>query len=341
MAAGPDPSAQDFGSSGRMPSHDPAAQDFASPRPMGAEPDPAAQNLGSPGQTSGYGPAAQDFASPGPMPGGPDPATQSFGAPMGAGPDPATQSFGSPGPMGAGPDPATQNFGAFGAPNPAPGYDPAGWDQGAPPFPGDPAAPPSDGGTGKNRKTLLLAGGVAAVVLLGGGLAYALSQGLSGPDDKPAGGAKPAAASSAQQSAAVNQILKSGRTARGHLPSRLRTCDDVTAGVPGFQQVVRDRQQELSQSKGLKVDQLRNGARLRRSMISAYQSSLAADQAYLAWAQEIQSRACGSRTAPLTAHYRDAISANGKAGPAKRQVIALWKPIANTHGLPSYAWNRL
>src|SRR3569833_955524 len=267
--------------------------------PMAAGPDPATQNLGSSGRMPNYDPAAQDFASSGPMPGGPDPATQNFGAPMGAGPDPATQSFGSPGPMSAGPDPATQNFGAFGSPNPAPGYDPAGWDQGAPPFPGAPAAPPSDGGTGKNRLTLLLAGGVAAVVLHGGGLAYALSQGLSGPDDKPAGGgAKPAAASSAQQSAAVNPILKSGRTARGHLPSRLRTCDDVTAGVPGFQQVVRDRQQELSQSKGLKVDQLRNGARLRRSMISAYQSSLAADQAYLARAQENQTRACGRRTAP-------------------------------------------
>jgi hypothetical protein len=186
---------------------------------------------------------------------------------------------------------------------------------------------------------LLLAGGIAAVVVLGGGLAYALTQGLPGSGHKtPTPGGKPDAA---QQAAAVNQVLKSGKAARGHLPSRLRTCDDVSAGVPGFQQVVRDRQQELSQSKGLKVDGLRDGSRLRRSMITAYQSSLDADQAYLAWAQDVQAQNCGGRPAPLTAHYKDAISANGKAGPAKRQVVTLWKPIASSHGLPTYAWNHL
>jgi len=43
----------------------------------------------------------------------------------------------------------------------------------------------------------------------------------------------------------------------------------------------------------------------------------------------------------LTGHYKAAIAANGKAGPAKRQVVAAWKPIATTHGLPKYVWNRL
>jgi hypothetical protein len=220
-----------------------------------------------------------------------------------------------------------------------PGYDPAGWNHGVPPLAGE---IPADGRTEKNRKMPLLVGGIAAVVVLGGGLAYALTQGLPGSKHTPpTPGGKPGAGSPAQQSAAVNQILKSGKTAHGHLPSRLRTCDDVSAGVPGFQQVVQDRQQELSQSRELKVDRLPDGARLRRSMIAAYQSSLDADQAYLAWAQEIQGRGCGGRTAPLTAHYKAAISANGKAGPAKRQVAALWKPIANTHSLPTYAWNRL
>jgi hypothetical protein len=188
----------------------------------------------------------------------------------------------------------------------------------------------------------LLAAGVAALVVLGGGLAYALTRGHSGSDDgTPASGGKPGSGSTAQQAAAVNQILKSGKTARGHLPSRLRTCDDVSAGVRGFQQVVRDRQQELSQSKGLKVDRLPDGSRLRQSMIAAYQSSLDADQAYLAWAQDVQEQGCGGKIAPLTAHYKKAISANDKAGPAKRQVVALWKPIAGDQGLPIYAWNRL
>jgi hypothetical protein len=246
------------------------------------------------------------------------------------------------------PGPATQNLGAPGTgPIPPPGYDPAGydpagWNQGVPPLAGQPAAPLAGGRTGRSRKTPLLVGGIAAVAVLVAGLAYALTQGLPGSGHKThTPGGKPGAGSVTQQAAAVNQVLKSGKAARGHLPSRLRTCDDVSAGVPGFQQVVRDRQQELSQSRGLTVDRLRDGSRLRRSMIAAYQSSLDADQAYLAWAQEVQARGCGGKIAPLTAHYKDAISANDKAGPAKRQVVALWKPIASSHGLPKYIWNRL
>lgn len=247
----------------------------------------------------------------------------------GAGAPPAEQhtarlDFGAMNPMPPGYPPVSQDFGGPGA-MPPPGYDPEG-------------ATPAGGPTTKDRKGLLLAGGIAAAAVLCGGLVYVFTQG-SNQTQAPA--EKPVAGKAAQQATAVNQILRSGRTARGHLPSPLRTCADVSAGVPGFQQVVQERQQELTQAKGLTVDQLQNGPRLRRSMIAAYRNSLDADQAYLAWAQEIQARHCGHRIAPLTEHYKSAISANNKAGPAKRQVAALWKPIASRHGLPVYAWNRL
>jgi hypothetical protein len=300
----------------------------------------ATQNLGAP-LPPAFDPAGgwkRDTPPPSPPPPGQDNATQSLGTPY----PPAYDSAGwnreappaSPPPPGQ--DNATQSLGS---PYP-PTFDPGGWDQGVPPGAGDPSAPPPGGGAAKSRKNLLLAGGMAAVVVIGGAVIYAVTQGGSGSDTQTAGG-KTGAKGAAAQAAAVNQILKSGKTARGHLPSRLRTCDDVAAGVSGFQQVVRDRQQELSQSKGLKVDQLPNGAGLRTSMVAAYQSSLKADQAYLAWAQEIQGRGCGGKIAPLTGHYKAAIAANGKAGPAKRQVVAAWKPIAASHGLPKYVWNRL
>jgi hypothetical protein len=236
--------------------------------------------------------------------------------------------------------PAEHNFGGLGAgAMPPPGYHPNGWNQPLPPVTGDTAVSSPDGSTKKNR-TMLLAGGIAAAAVLVGGLTYALTQGSSGGKTHTSEG-MPVAQTAAQQAAAVDQVLKSGETARGHLPSRLRTCDDVSAGVAGFQQVVRDRQQELSQARALKVDRLQDGSRLRQSMIAAYQSSLQADRAYLAWAQKVQARGCGGRIAPLTAQYKKAIAANDKAGPAKRQVVALWKPIAGSHGLPTYPWNRL
>ena len=182
--------------------------------------------------------------------------------------------------------------------------------------------------------------GIAAAAVLAGGLAYALTRGPAG-NTTATSAATPDADTAAAQAATVNQVLGTGRTARAHLPARLRTCDDVAAGVTGFQRVVQDRRQELSAAKALKVDRLRDGARLRRAMIAAYQSSLDADRAYLAWAREIKTRGCGGAVAPLTGPYKDAIAANDKAGPAKRRVVALWQPIAHRHGLPTYAWNAL
>jgi hypothetical protein len=261
------------------------------------------------------------------MPPGPDSSTQQLGAPWGGpvppGGEPGTQNLG--GPWGAGPVP--------------PGQDSAGWNPDQPPAEG---APGAGGRTEKNRKTPLLICGIAAAAVLGVGAVWALTQGMGGSGhDTGTPSGQAAAGGAAQQASAVNEILKTGSTARGHLPGSLKTCDDVAAGVPGFQQVVQDRQQELSQSKGLKVDQLTDGARLRKSMIAAYQNSLNADKAYLSWAREIQARNCGGKIAPLTARYKNAIAANDKAAPAKRQVANLWKPIASTHGLPAYVWNHL
>jgi hypothetical protein len=320
-----------------------SAPNFGAPLPPASD---ATQNLGAPG-----GPAPSFGA---PLPPATD-ATQNFGAPSFGGPAPAadaTQNLGGSsfggarpatdatqnlgGPSFGGPPPAADATQNLGGPGPTPGYEPPGWDPNLPPGAGPTA--PAGGDKDRNRKIILLAGGIAAVVLLGGAV-WVLASGSS--DKAPSAGSKPDKSGAAQQAAAVNEILKTGKTARGHLPTRLRTCDDVSEGVSGFEQVVRDRQQELNRSKNLKVDGLKDGSRLRQSMIAAYQSSLRADQAYLAWAREIQGRGCGGKIAPLTGHYKDAISANDKAGPAKRQVVSLWKPIADTHGLPTYIWNRL
>lgn len=242
-----------------------------------------------------------------------------------------------PGPGPDEPGPGTRDPQApWAGPTPPPGPDLDGWGRSGPPADG--ASAPAGGRAGNKRK-LLLAGGIAAAAVLAGGLAYGLTRGSG--QQAPTSAAGPGAQTAAQQAAAADRILGSGKAARGHLPGRLRTCDDVSAGVAGFEQVVQDRQQELAQSQGLKVDRLPGGARLRQAMIAAYRSSLTADQAYTAWAHDVQGRNCGGRIAPLTAHYRDAIAANGKAGPAKRKVAALWKPIATGHGLTAYAWNNL
>ncbi|MCO5997849.1 zinc ribbon domain-containing protein [Actinoallomurus rhizosphaericola] len=310
---------------------------------------PSAGGPLAPDLPSAGGPIAPDLPpGGGPMAADPPPAGWSPGPPVG-GPPPSQP---SPAPWNTpetepapylGPPvgpPAGQPFGGPGYGAAPPGYHPNGWDQGVLPAAGQPGESPDTGGK-RNNRMILLVGGIAAAVVVVGGLAYALTQGSSGGGGGTPTSQKTTADTAAQQASAVDQVLKTGQTARGHLPARLRTCDDVSAGVAGFQRVVRDRQQELSRTKALSVDRLPNGSRLRQAMITAYQNSLEADQAYLAWAKKVRARGCGGRIAPLTAPYQDAIAANDKAGPAKRRVVALWKPIASAHGLPTYVWNRL
>ncbi|MEV5747104.1 hypothetical protein AB0L00_04730 [Actinoallomurus sp. NPDC052308] len=318
--------------------------------PMPPGPPPAPWNLGAPAADPMPPPAPWNLGAPAADPMPPEPPSTGWDpGPPGAGPMPfeAPPASWSPGPAGTGPTPHKSPVGQaagqpFGGPAPGlapPGYQPNGWDQGIPPAAGETTGASTDADR-KKKRTILLAGGIAAAVVVVGGLVYVLTQGSSG-GGTPASQATANTDTAARQAAAVDKILGSGQVARGHLPSRLRTCDDVSAGVAGFQQVVRDRQQEVAQTKALKVDRLPNGSRLRQSMLAAYQNSLEADQAYLGWARKVRARNCGGKIAPLTAPYQDAIAANDKAGPAKRRVVALWKPIASAHGLPAYAWNRL
>ncbi|GAA4634492.1 hypothetical protein GCM10023196_076220 [Actinoallomurus vinaceus] len=157
--------------------------------------------------------------------------------------------------------------------------------------------------------------------------------------DTPQAGDSPSGP--AAQAAAVNAILQAGKDAHDKLSVSMATCDDLVSAAPAFQQVVQERQSELAQARQLQADQLPHGADLKQAMIDAYGSSLDADKAYLAWAQEAQSAGCDGGGPPQSANHDAAMAANDKAGPAKRRVVALWSPIAQSQGLPVYAWGEL
>ncbi|MCO5968774.1 hypothetical protein [Actinoallomurus soli] len=143
------------------------------------------------------------------------------------------------------------------------------------------------------------------------------------------------------QANAVNAILSAGKDAHDRLSVSLTTCDDLVAAIPVFQEVVQDRQGELTQVRQVTTDRLPGGAELKQAMIDAYTSSLDADKAYLAWAQEAQTQGCDGEDLPQSANHDAAMAANDEAGPAKRRVVALWNPIAQSQGLPTYQWNEL
>ncbi|GAA0345606.1 serine/threonine protein kinase [Actinoallomurus spadix] len=122
---------------------------------------------------------------------------------------------------------------------------------------------------------------------------------------------------------------------------RAATCDDVTALLPAFERLVRDRRRESAQVKTLRVDRLPHGAELRQAIADAYRISLESDQAHLSHAEYVTSLGCGPQNAPDTGYLQQANAADDQAGPAKRRVVALWTPIARKEHLPVYQWNQL
>ncbi|WP_345434210.1 serine/threonine-protein kinase [Actinoallomurus vinaceus] len=184
----------------------------------------------------------------------------------------------------------------------------------------EPAPGAARRGRGRRRVVILCS---AAVVVVAVAATFAV-RGLAhrGPDPT--------------QAKALNELLGSHLNP---LTGNSTTCDDVAALAPAFEQLVGTRGRELTQAKVLRVDRLPQGADLRQTLVDAYQASLDADQAYLAWAREVATKGCGTQNVPQTDDYQRAITADNRAAPAKRRVVALWTPIAQKAHLPIYKWN--
>ncbi len=212
-----------------------------------------------------------------------------------------------------------------------------------------PGIKPSTGdGTRRSDRSLRtpIAAGITVAALVGGVVLYGVlhdskprSSQTSGSSGTPAPNSTPS--DPAIQAIAVNAILQSGTDSHDKLAVPMSTCDDLSADVPVFQQVVQDRGRELARARQVQVDRLPQGTALRQAMVDAYTNALAADRAYLAWAQEVKAKNCGKKNAPRTPDYAAALTANGEARSAKRRVVTLWTPIAKQQSLPVYKWNQL
>jgi hypothetical protein len=311
--------------------------------PWGAQSPMPAPPAGT--QQFGPPPGAQQF--------GPPPGPQSFG-----GPDQGTQQFGplggpqqfSPGPGGPGwaPEPQPQHDWAAGPvrnetallPGPGgglpPGYPPGQLPHG--PGSGLPGGgPPKRSEAGRSliiAVCVLVVAAVAAVAVVimwpGGGVKSPASS-ASATGKKTTKGASGAHA----QAVAVNAILNASGTSRGGLGRALTAahkCDGLAGAIAEMQTVAQQREQQLSQTKALKVDALANGTRMRTTLAKAINYSLDVDKAYLAWAQAAQNGCQGRPKANADSKRGAHLSAQASA--AKQQFSKLWAPVAQKEGLP-------
>jgi hypothetical protein len=136
------------------------------------------------------------------------------------------------------------------------------------------------------------------------------------------------------QVSAVASLLGTSAADRARIADAINEvagCGDVADGVTAFDLASSGRQSELSQAQSLAVSAIPGGAALRSTLVEALTHSLAADQAFLRWAEGVQTQGCTE----AALHSSDLDTANqesAQATAAKRSFVALWNPVAQQYG---------
>jgi hypothetical protein len=224
---------------------------------------------------------------------------------------------------------------------------------GGPPYGG---FPPNQGGRpgGGTNKPLLAA--VAALVTIAVGSvvfvvwpsgddssANANSSASASPSNKQVAQKNAIPTETKQQAAVVNKILDDSVATRRVLAGaigRAGKCKTLPQAIQGFETVAQRRQNQLARTRGLKVDKLANGERLRGKLSEALTASLQVDQVLLRWAQQNQ-RNCRGKPRPAAAKVPGRAAVERRATTAKQEFVVLWNPVAKKTGQPQRSWKRV
>ncbi|MGN6242538.1 MAG: hypothetical protein ACTHQ3_02565 [Motilibacteraceae bacterium] len=166
----------------------------------------------------------------------------------------------------------------------------------------------------------------------------------SAPAATPTPSAAAASADPAGVARAVEGLLVRSDRARGTLNSAtgpLGTCRIDPAGAAStIQSVVDERRRILADLQALSAAQvaaLPSGDQLVSALGSAMQASIAADQAYVQWADDAQG--CTPGQQPPAQALRQGNELSRSAQSAKSIFVTLWNPIAEKYGLPTRTAN--
>jgi hypothetical protein len=138
------------------------------------------------------------------------------------------------------------------------------------------------------------------------------------------------------QASQLDELLSSSNTGRSKLVSAVAdvsSCSRIPSAIADLSAVVTNRQELLDRLDQLDTKALPKGDRLLSTLRAAVQSSLEADEHFVAWAESIEAAGGCDGSAPQDGEYRAAIQASKDATMAKRQFVKLWNPIASAEGL--------
>jgi hypothetical protein len=194
----------------------------------------------------------------------------------------------------------------------------------------------------------MLAAVAAAVILYRGGddppppaAQVATTTAAAQPTDPPPATVDGAAGPG--QARVVDALLDRSISSRNKLNQaieRVNRCADLSGALSDMRAVGDERRAQLDEIGGADLSALPNGEALRSTWRTALQSSLDADEAYVAWAEPAVSNGC-AKSGNRTADYRRGTSASTRAGAAKNAFLAEWNPVATSMGLATRSRDRI
>lgn len=169
--------------------------------------------------------------------------------------------------------------------------------------------------------------GVTAPVHAGAGGAGATA-GFSG-----ASAPKSPATDGRTQAIGLDTLLNASSNSRTNLRAALNDaerCVNAASAADTLRRVTDERSGQLARARELPVDAIAGGTAIRDRLVSALTHSVAADEAFTAWARNVATGRCGH-----DANYAEAGRASSAATTAKRAFCTAWNPVAAGYGLPT------
>ena len=147
-------------------------------------------------------------------------------------------------------------------------------------------------------------------------------------------------AATSQEAQALSALLSNSAVDRSEIVSavqQITSCGDLVEAQGTLDQAAASRQSLLNQLGQMQLGSLPNSSELSQALQSAWQASLASDNAYAAYAGDEISNFNGCTPNDSgDSNAQAAATADSQATAAKTTFVNLWNPIAATYGLPQW-----
>ncbi len=158
----------------------------------------------------------------------------------------------------------------------------------------------------------------------------------------------PAYAAAQRQAHGMALLLTESARARSAITAASKDLENCSAGgqnlsadASTFESAANERRHLIGTLNSLDVAAIPDGRAVVSSLLTAWNASVASDQAYAGYAQDEKLKATCVPNDQSDANFRAAQAADQRASTTKEEFLSLWNPVARRYGQPTYTQNQI